>query len=325
MNINNLLTKNQLSNEEWETYKNQVQKEFDDYFMFVSSLIDNNNTKEKINNTYKNIETFVVDRKSTLIPRYTNGRNDSFCLPYRAVAFIYNQNEIEDDEKLIKTTGGIAYLFQDNNLGTKIHELNHALSTPQLFYEKDNNVYKAGLRLGIYNKQSDTINRISGNLLDEGITDAIAKYYYDKYLVNKDSQAYPSTPYSKINQAITIMLGKDLSNKLLINAYYGTYDDYQKFEQHFNNVMQGENINFQDLSKIDYKYENCIDGFNLSDDELMIIATKYRINQCENEEELYNEFDFIKGFEFSDEMKKQVIDLFDKKQKEIQEGKIERK
>lgn len=322
MKLNNLIEKNPLTNEEWKKYKEETSKEFDDYFSFVLSLSGSEEIHEKMLKNYSNLEIFVTDSKKTLIPRFLCGNDRSFFNPHRAISFNYKQDRVNNNGKEIdKLTQGLSYRYDDKLKGIKYHELNHNLSNINEFEQVDGNIYKYGLRFFRFDANEDIITPITGDFINEGMTDAIAKYYYDK---NKlpDDVSY-SNGYDNINQFMSILLGKDLSNQLLLNAYFGDMKDFAKFEKHFDEVMQGEKITFKDLCKMDINYANAIDGFFLDDDKLIIIACKYRINQCKTQEDLANEFDFIKTFKFNLRTQEEIALLFENKSKQLKNNENE--
>ena len=129
MNINNLIEKNPLTEDEWETYKKETSKEFDDYFSFVLSLSGSDEISEKMLTNYNNLEIFVTDSKKTLIPRFLRGKDRSFFNPHRAISFNYKQDRVNNNGKEIdKLTQGLSYRYDDKLKGIKYHELNHNLS-----------------------------------------------------------------------------------------------------------------------------------------------------------------------------------------------------
>ena len=320
MNINNFCERNPLSDSEWSRYKEKTTTELNQYFNFLLSLTDRDDIHEKMQKNFDSLECFILDSKRTLIPRIFNGKDGSFRLPHRAVAFTYKQESIGDPaNKDDKITQGLAFRIDDPNKGVKFHEMNHSISNENSFKQVDRHIYKYGLRLEYYKEKDDSMYNLTGNLINEGVTDAISKYYYDKQNYTDESgKCIPyTTSYDGINKAMSIMLGKDLSNKLLLNAYFGSMKDFDIFAKHFKDLMWKDDITFMTISKLDFSYSNTEDDVYFSDEELLLIACKYRINLAESINNLEDEYNFIKGFELNKDIKEKLTKLFHEKQAAI--------
>ena len=259
----------------------------EDYFTFLCSIIDDEKLKNKFKAILNDTICYIVDKK-TLIPRNLNGKDKSFFIPYRAVSFVREQFSSENNPNVEKIKNGIAIFFNEKNVGIICHEMNHAYAKPLEIIDQEGTVVKSGLLL--QKQHNDKLKRITGDLLDEGITDAIAKYYHENYKDNLEEVCGPQSPYraeyDTLTQVCEILLGKDLSNKSLLNAYFGDVEALKLFMSEFDEIMKEDNITFRDLLKSSWKYEDCIDGVNYSDVELTYYFSKYQIKKCKDKEQL---------------------------------------
>lgn len=286
-------------NKNIETWMENEKQELEDYFEFVERLIDRKDIKDRMRQMKNNLIVYIVDSNKTRIPRVLEGKDRSFVLPDRAAAFVREQSiekKADGDCYLIKC--GFAYRKNDYNGAIKFHELNHNLSR-QLEIDIENGaISKSGTVISVLDLENDKFVDKTKNFIDECLTDAIAKYYYEKQC--KNDFEYGSE-YSRQGMTLfgEILLGKDLSDKDALNAYFGTPVDLLKFETKF---YQKTGVDFRKILKQDYKYNQSLDGENMPTDQLLKLAIKYRLNCAENQEEKEDEARFLLGIDFEKEL-----------------------
>lgn len=257
------------------------------YNNFLASNINNEKILNKMATVYNNMEGYIVDRRSE-IPRYFNGEYSPFTLPHRAVHFIREQGgSNEYNNYMDEVKHGIAIFFKEENPAAIIHETNHSYSGTTYFQNIEGGVYKSGLNIQVI--ENDEFVAKTGNIMDEGMTDAIAKYFYEN---NREdiSKIYGQTPeyntnYSGIARACEVLLGKNLSNKIFLDAYFGDINDLVNFQNHFDNVMKPENITFNDLLQADFSKTSKEGNVDYSDNGLLYYACQYQLRSCENEQQ----------------------------------------
>ena len=168
---------------------NKEQLELEDYFNFVLTLTSRQDIIDRMLKMKEDLICYVVDSPSkTKIPRILEGKDRSFNLPHRADAFVREQVVVEkEDLKYYETKCGFAYTIQDTNPGTKFHELNHNISRQLSMPVADGEIMKSGTNIQVLDLDNDKFIAKTGNFLDEALTDAIAKYYYDKKYENSRS------------------------------------------------------------------------------------------------------------------------------------------
>lgn len=204
------------------------------------------------------------------------GEDCSFRLPNRAIAFVREQVSIQNnDTQYYEFKQGLAYRVQEiyKNTGTKFHELNHCISSQLSMINDYGEVYKSGTL--IYSLVDDSFVNKTKNFLNEALTDAIAKHYYDNIYEHPDKTKY-NGEYCRQGMTLfgQILLGENLSNTDLINAYLGNEVDLLKFETQFNEIT---GCDFRKVLKMDLDTAKSIDGENIPIDELVKIAVSYRI------------------------------------------------
>ena len=280
-----------LSNEEFETLELGLKLLVNDYSNFVVSLTSDSVIKEKIEQITNDMVCYVVEYSDT-IPRNLLGTEKPFKLgqlPFSGVSFIRESVSEESDPNLVHLKQGIAILGFKCRLGIFCHEMNHAFSKALGYKNMEGEVYKEGLCL--YVIENDKFRRLTGNMMDEGVTDAISAYYYNthrdffKKVFGSDSPYSENSAYDSMRDACEVLLGKDLSNQLLINAYYGDKNAMKTFEEQFDSVMKDEGVHFAEILKTGFDYKDCIDGVNFSDPQLKYYFSKYQLNMCKTEKE----------------------------------------
>lgn len=277
-NIINLITRS--NNKQIESLNNIA----DNYYNFILNLVTSKDIQKKITTIFHNMQCYIVDNQS-LIPRNFNGKIYEFKLPNRAVSFISEQNYDKNDHNISYIKMGLAIRFGEKNPYIICHELNHCFSKPIQLVDDENLVLKFGFHL-----QKDQNNRfinISGTYIDEGMSDAIAKIYYEQ-VSNDLAKSVPyDTHYTKcgITQACEILLGKGMSNKLVLNAFFGDMNDLNIFSTHFDKVMEKYHIKFMDLLKISHDKNYSINNVNFSYQEILYYFCMYQLNNCNNSQE----------------------------------------
>ncbi len=265
-----------------------------DYYNFLTSKVDDQ-MKEKLSQVYDDMICYVVDR-SNLIPRTLYGESKPFIIPHRADTFVRETIPDEVDPQLIHLKSGIALFYKEYMMGTFCHEMNHAFSGASQFSIAEDGVRKDGLKLRVV--KNDNFVDITGNLIDEGITDAIAAYYYNTHsdFIKEVFDNCPnySCAYDSLRSACEILLGKDLSNKKLLDAYFGDEKAMSAFEKEFDEVMKDEGIRFSDILKASFDYEDSVDGASYTDQQLRYYFSKYQLNTCKNEQELQEKWQWLK-------------------------------
>ncbi len=284
---------NKLSQQDYEILDLELKVILEDYFKFLTSKVDKK-TGEGLKQKYNDTICYIADR-STPLPRTLNGENKSFILPARAVSFVRDSYADNSDPKLTHLKGGIALFYKEYMMGTLCHEMNHTFARASQFSDVEGGEIKEGLNLSVI--KNDKFVYLTGNLMDEGITDAIAAYYYNSH-ADFIKEIFGSCPvyncaYNSIRQACEILLGKDLSNKTLLNAYFGDKEAMQAFEKEFDEVMKDEGIHFADILKTSFEYKDCIDGVNYTDRQLTYYFSKYQLKTCSNEKELHEKMQWL--------------------------------
>lgn len=283
-------------------WMNEQKQEMEEYINFVLSLTDRPDIKNRILKMKEDLICYIVDSKRPKIPRILTGNDCSFSLPYRAVAFVREQLEVvADDEKRYDIKCGLAYRIDDTNPGVKFHELNHNISQQLSMQVANGNIMKWGTEILVYDLDNDKWIFRTGDFLCEALTDAIAKYYYEKKYETTDKSRY-SGAYRE--QCVTlfgeILLGRDLSNKDLINAYLGDPEDLRKFVIKFSSVT---GFDFNQILKMSTNIQSSIDNVFISDMKLIKLAISYRINSATNEDELDTEIKFLQSLNILQELK----------------------
>ena len=282
-----------MSQQDYEILDLEFKILLEDYVKFLTSKVDEKTGKE-LRQKFNDTICYIVDN-STLIPRNIYGENKPFIIPHRADAFVRETIPDEAEPELLHLKSGIAIRHKEYMMGTFCHEMNHVFSGASQFRAVDGEVRKDGLRLKII-KNDDFVN-LTGNLIDEGVTDAIAAYYYNSHsdFFKEIFGSFPefSGGYDPTRKACEILLGKDLSNKTLLNAYFGDKEALEAFEKEFDSVMQDEGIHFSDLLKSSYEYRDWVDGVNYSDAQLTYYFSKYQLKICSNEKELQEKWQWL--------------------------------
>lgn len=230
------------------------------------------------------------------------GEDCSFRLPNRAIAFVREQVSIQNnDTQYYEFKQGLAYRVQEiyKNTGTKFHELNHCISSQLSMINDYGEVYKSGTL--IYSLVDDSFVNKTKNFLNEALTDAIAKHYYDNIYEHPDKTKY-NGEYCRQGMTLfgQILLGENLSNTDLINAYLGNEVDLLKFETQFNEIT---GCDFRKVLKMDLDTAKSIDGENIPIDELVKIAVSYRVNSASTEGELKSEIKFLQSLDILNNLK----------------------
>lgn len=252
-----------------------------DYSEFVCGLVGED-TKKKILKCQDDLICYIVDG-GTQIPRSFDGVEKTFRMPSRAVAFVREEKK-EDSTNLKHLKQGLAVRYNEWNLGAICHEANHCFAKPLTFNDEEGEVVKLGLNLAKI--ENDKFVAKTGNLIDEGVTDAIAEYFYEEKIRVKDTNLPEySTVYSQ-RKACSILLGKDLSNKKFLSAYFGDKEELFDFVEEFDEVMKDEGVKFRDVLKSDFDYNECIDGVNFRNEELTSIFSIYQLKKCKSDKEL---------------------------------------
>ncbi len=282
-----------LPQKDYEILDLQLKILLKDYYSFLISKVDDK-TKEKLTQIYKDTTCYIVDR-SNLIPRVLNGENKPFIIPARAVSFIRESTPDETESQLIHLKNGIALFYKEYMMGAFCHEMNHSFSKATEYRDVEGEVMKGGLNLSVI--KNDKFVYLTGNLMDEGVTDAIAAYYYTSH-ADFIKEVFGNCPnyncaYNSLRLPCEILLGKDLSNKMLLNAYFGDKEAMKAFEKDFDEVMKDEGIHFADILKTSFEYKDCIDGVNYTDRQLLYYFTKYQLNTCKNEQELQEKWQWL--------------------------------
>lgn len=284
------------------------QEELEDYFNFVLTLTDKQEIKDRMIKMKEDLICYVVDAPGrTKIPRVLEGEDRSFILPVRAAAFVREQNIVENnDSKYYETKCGFAYRKKDSNPGIKFHEMNHNLSRQLSMQISDGEIMKSGTNIQILDLGNDKFISRTGNFLDEAITDAIAKYYYDKKYEKQEKPEYTSE-YSRQGMTLfaQILLGENLSNKDLINAYLGSPEDLIEFKKKFKATT---NFDFGRILKMHWDGTKSIDNENIPIEELIKLAVTYHINSATSEVELETEIAYLQSLNIVEELKQCCAD-----------------
>lgn len=290
-----------------EWLKNE-QQELEDYFNFILTLTDSQEIKDRMLKMNDDLICYVVDApRRTKIPKILEGSDRSFNLPLRAAAFVREQSvKMKDGEKYYETKCGFAYRKKDNNAGTKFHELNHNLARQLSMKIADGEIIKFGTNIQSLDITNDKFVSKTGNFLDEALTDAIAKYYYDKKYEKQDKPEY-QTEYRRSGMTLfaQILLGSDLSNKDLLNAYLGSPEDLNKFNKKFKEIT---NFDFGRILKLDFDSSKSLDNENISIIELIKLSVTFRIKSAKTKEALESEIKFLQSLNILEELKQCLSD-----------------
>ena len=290
-----------------EWLKNE-QQELEDYFNFILTLTDSQEIKNRMLKMNDDLICYVVDAPGrTKIPRILEGDDRSFNLPHRAVAFVREQSAVtKDRERYYEFKFGFAYRKKETNPGAKFHELNHNLASQLSMKIADGEILKFGSNIQSLDIVNDKFISKTGNFLDEALTDAIAKYYYENKCEKQDKPEY-QTEYRRSGMTLfaEILLGNDLSNKDLLNAYLGSPEDLNKFNKKF---KERTNFNFERILKMDFNSSKSLDNENISIIELIKLSVIYRIKSAKTKETLESEIKFLKSLNILEELKQCLSD-----------------
>ena len=266
---------------------------------FILKHIKEDRIKGRIEYVHDNIVEYVVEVGTTL-PRTRDGRDFSCPMPNLQGVFIVQDitTKLEEDGKTYaKISPAIAVLYNKlERPDTFIHEMAHAFSSTMKYLVEEGQIYKNGVEYSV--RDCETFKKKSGDWINEGLTEALAGIFFDENIeeLKKDFDLSPSFSTKKPEYhasydsyiPMKIML-RDMSNELLVNAYFGDKEDLQKFAEHFNEVMKDEQIDFKEFNK----YDNQDEGAHPH--ELLYLACKYVLNMCTTQEEKDKEIERMKG------------------------------
>lgn len=263
-------------------FKNTQLYRIQTYYQYLLNAIEDVNIKHKIKTNFDNLEVYIRDKQSTLIPRTYLGKDEEFNYAARAFAF---QRDISEKNEYLYVKPGLVINIKDKQLSaTLYHELNHIVGYQLTFKDESGYIYKLGTSLTRI--EPDRNIDLTGNVLNEGITDALAEHYVK---INKYSHpeitSYGPNPYDTSRLFSHVLLGNNCDNSLLLQAYFGEVKDLEQFQDHFNSVMKEDNVTFQQL--LDMSFKHNFNSTALNDLDAFSIACKYRYNLCKQ-----NELDF---------------------------------
>lgn len=233
------------------------EKWIEKFYNFVVSRVDNPEIKKRIRYVYENLTIYTATQGKTMLPSYYNGRNDSFTMNKPGLFFQENcETRIgEDNHSYTYVTPAVAIDSSLSQPATFLHETAHAFAYAMKYLDEEGGFYKGGLR--IYQIHNDCFQSKSGNLLDEGMTEAITKLFLQENFeeLSQDfpqmKSAEPKGAYNSTNVLYEMLDGGN--NTLLIAAYFGGVEEYRAFEKHFDEVMADQGITFKELNM--YRWE----------------------------------------------------------------------
>ncbi len=297
-----------------ESYKAVQESEIRQYLEFVLSLIKEQRIKDKITTNFNNIVVYILDKMTTEVPRNFYGKNRPTKIP-RAAAFVREQIKNEANGVVFDTIiKGIGLRIQEKNQGAAFHELNHAIAGDSVAIQEEGALFKGGMKVAKLNLAQDKYEELTGNLIDESLTDAIAYHYYKqnnkRYTDDKGNIIPYRTAYDSVRLFSTILLGENLSNQNLLNAYFGSVEDLKLFVQEFDRVVNQPNISFKEILKNNFDLPNLGGGISFSDAQLIRLACIYRVNLCTTIDQLEKEERFIKsvGVDIEEEHIKSILE-----------------
>ncbi len=259
------------------------------YYEFLLKYIKNDTIKDRMKHALNNTTEFFVE-VGTTIPRTRDCRDASCPMPPHTSGVYVVQDittNLESDGKKYGTiTPAIALLYDRLKWpDTFLHEITHVFSELLKFLSEENAVYKFGLSYSV--RESNMFQSKSGNWLNEGLTDALASIFFDenydeivedfgvKIINPSKKKTYASGYDSHLPMKIMLL---DMSNELLINAYFGEKEDLRAFADDFDEVMKNENITFEELNKINN------DDNSANPDKLLYYACRYALYKCKTKE-----------------------------------------
>lgn len=280
-------------------YKAMQESEIKKYLEFVLSLVKDQKIIDKITTNFNNIVVYILDKMSTEVPRNFYGKNSPIKIA-RAAAFVREQIKNEANGVVFDTvTKGIGLRIQEKNQGAAFHELNHAIAGDPVAIQEEGALYKDGMVVAKLNLAQDKYEALTGNLINESLTDAISYHYYKqnnkRYADDKGNIIPYRTAYDSVRLFSTILLGENLSNQKLLNAYFGSVEDLKLFVQEFDSVVNQPNISFKEILKNSFEYKDNVGSITFSDAQLIRLACIYRANMCKTIEQLEKEEQFIKS------------------------------
>ena len=233
------------------------------FYEFLLARVSSDAVKERMKYVYDNLSLFLVE-EGTIIPRTRDGRDFSVPMPNRGGVYIVEDitTTLDENKRLnAAIKPAVAIKPKGHSIATFIHELSHAFSSTMKYSDADGAFYKCGLD-NKEMKNGEFENR-SGDFLNEGMTDAIAKIFYDMHIeeIKQDFPKKQKIGKPKYNFPVGYdsiwplmdMLGEGLSNKLLMDAYFGGKEELLAFENHFDELMKDEGITFKELNSLYYE------------------------------------------------------------------------
>lgn len=233
------------------------------FYNFVLNHVSSPEVKKRMQHVYESLTIYITEQGKTRVPRYYNGEDYSFKMPYNGGVYFTEICETkmgEDNHRYTYIIPAVAVASNLNQPKTFIHEISHAFSSAMKYLDEEGGTYKCGFHVSQIS--NDEFKAVSGDFLNEGMTEAVTKLFLVENF-DELKQDFPAikNPESngayKSKYAMYEMLDGG-NNKLLMDAYFGGVEEYQRFEKHFDELMKDEGITFKELNKLcfsTYTYE----------------------------------------------------------------------